>query len=116
MVLWYRQIKTLNHKLCRRGGAAAVGREPGAAAARAGPGVRALRRRQNHAAAAAGTSGSIAIGGGAQGLGQGQGQSAATRLARVGLVFQFPERHFLGDTLQEARLAIYLTPADSACW
>ena len=68
------------------------------------------------------TAGSIAIGAGvqgpgqgaaqglgqgaAQGLGQGAAQGAAQRLARVGLVFQFPERHFLGDTLQEARLAL----------
>ena len=36
-------------------------------------------------------------------LGGGEGQSTAERLARVGLVFQFPERHFLGDTLQQAR-------------
>lgn len=34
--------------------------------------------------------------------GGGEGQSTAERLARVGLVFQFPERHFLGDTLQQA--------------
>ena len=52
------------------------------------------------------TAGSIAISAGAQGLGQGAAQGAAQRLARVGLVFQFPERHFLGDTLQEARLAL----------
>ena len=53
------------------------------------------------------TSGSIAISAGAQAvLGQGAAQSAAQRLARVGLVFQFPERHFLGDTLQEARAAL----------
>ncbi|KAK9833305.1 hypothetical protein WJX81_004812 [Elliptochloris bilobata] len=48
------------------------------------------------------TSGRILISAGAVGAGQaGQAQSAAERLARVGLVFQFPERHFLGDTLQQ---------------
>lgn len=50
--------------------------------------------------------------------GGGEGQSTAERLARVGLVFQFPERHFLGDTLQQARDSHYIAIAyldDESC-
>jgi hypothetical protein len=36
--------------------------------------------------------------------------TASERLARSGLVFQFPERHFLAGTLQEVNLSPLLLP------